>query len=510
MRERPLSILSVVGFLAACAWPFANFASANLSQLSLGAYGRPDEIAFFTMGMALLGVLVSTAAGFIRTQYSGRVYTVLSAGVFLLFLSGFIHASIRTTGVSSGGTLWTILVLLALSGGVWFLSRFEPVRLSVAVASLTALALPLSDVALSAPSFFRQIEAKSPAIVDTKAASLSGENVYYIIVDGYASSETLREFGFDNLSFVRDMQEVGFHYDKKARSNYVMTYLSLMAILEGDYPVSETGTPYTDRAHFFPVALNNGYRPQALGRLMDGGYTAMRVSNWWAGCGDEVFDECFENPTSSRSYALDTFLEPTILRQFSNWANFFRTNDTPVPDSGLALLGHYLPEIWSRQPFFVLVHHLAPHAPFDRNADCSTRSTEGDTELARDRKISLYLSAVVCVQSQILEQVADIIDRDPSAIIVVQSDHGSDFKVDWEAALTDWSDEAIRERTGIISLVRMPPSCDPWVTDGLGQINTMRLVIACLERSPPIFLDENTFISAYEGNSEFGNVLKMH
>ena len=38
---------------------------------------------------------------------------------------------------------------------------------------------------------------------------------------------------------------------------------------------------------------------------------------------------------------------------------------------------------------------------------------------------------------------------------------------------------------------------DNWIDDGLGPVNTMRLVLACLENQPPTFLEEVLFIPDY-------------
>ena len=69
-----------------------------------------------------------------------------------------------------------------------------------------------------------------------------------------------------------------------------------------------------------------------------------------------------------------------------------------------------------------------------------------------------------------------------------------------------WTYAMIDERTSIFNLVRVPQQCRRWLRPDLSQINTMRLVFACLEGRPPSYVEERTFLGVYENNPDFGRV----
>ena len=57
-------------------------------------------------------------------------------------------------------------------------------------------------------------------------------NVYYIILDKYASSKVLKDiFDFDNQNFISQLSARGFHVTENSHSNYAGTILSLTSSL---------------------------------------------------------------------------------------------------------------------------------------------------------------------------------------------------------------------------------------------------------------------------------------
>ena len=64
-----------------------------------------------------------------------------------------------------------------------------------------------------------------------------GENIYYIVPDGMASLEVIREtFGLDTDQFKRKLQAQGFHVSEQAYSAYNLTFLTLASVFELKYP----------------------------------------------------------------------------------------------------------------------------------------------------------------------------------------------------------------------------------------------------------------------------------
>jgi hypothetical protein len=111
---------------------------------------------------------------------------------------------------------------------------------------------------------------------------------------------------------------------------------------------------------------------------------------------------------------------------------------------------------------------------------------------------------VKCENSQ-TERLVDVLGKfNPEAIIVLQGDHGSAFEVDWSAPLAKWSKTSISERSSYLNLIRAPEDCKQWLTGPLGQINTARFVLACLEGRAPQYLPEVTYLSTYSEDVDKG------
>ena len=61
-------------------------------------------------------------------------------------------------------------------------------------------------------------------------------DIYYLILDGYANSSTLKEvYGYDNQGFEDYLEEKGFKVASESRSNYAITALSLASSLNMEY-----------------------------------------------------------------------------------------------------------------------------------------------------------------------------------------------------------------------------------------------------------------------------------
>ena len=61
-------------------------------------------------------------------------------------------------------------------------------------------------------------------------------DIYYIVLDMYASSDVLKDvFGYDNSSFTDFLEERGFYVAYNSRANYPVTYLSLASSLNMGY-----------------------------------------------------------------------------------------------------------------------------------------------------------------------------------------------------------------------------------------------------------------------------------
>ena len=142
---------------------------------------------------------------------------------------------------------------------------------------------------------------------------------------------------------------------------------------------------------------------------------------------------------------------------------------------------------------FTFIHHMQPHDPWYFDEKCRHIVTRGQN---RD---DLYRMSVRCLAKNFEALVQVILQKDADAIIVLQGDHGwlkeNDGQQVHEAS---WDESTTFFRSEITNFVKLPERCQHWVEDGIGPVNTMRLVVGCLENRRPIFLEEALFIPDFD------------
>ena len=119
------------------------------------------------------------------------------------------------------------------------------------------------------------------------------------------------------------------------------------------------------------------------------------------------------------------------------------------------------------------------------------------------------MRSVKCVNLKVRELIDTLNQKDPSAIIVIQSDHGPDTNEDWFPSNEGLTENIVKSKVGIINVIKPPEKCKQWLLDDLGPINTTRFILGCLSRQEPAYLDEKTLIGFYENHIDFG-LIKRH
>jgi hypothetical protein len=224
----------------------------------------------------------------------------------------------------------------------------------------------------------------------------------------------------------------------------------------------------------------------------------------WGGCshqhlgclGDEVLIEA--------DYVTESFLALTP---------FGRSMLYLVAEQGNAFVSitSRLPTLLAKSNgFFVFGHHMSPHPPYLRDANCKKRYAPPTNSFNwPQRDAQAYIGALNCVNAQVERMVDVIIRLNPNALIVLQGDHGSAFGINWEEPMAQWPKVALDQRRSFLNLVRAPRDCMRFIKGPMGQINTARFVMACVEGRAPQYLPEMGFISTYSTGAENGIVRRI-
>ena len=164
--------------------------------------------------------------------------------------------------------VWVILFLLCVG---WTTRRWKADSVGTELLNIfgiIALAFPLIQLA----SFQIELAARqsAPAAVVEASSGLQPSDrrvkpdIYYIILDGYTRDDTLaEEFSYDNSSFLKQLESMGFYIAYCSQSNYAQTELSLASSLNFNYLPDlsdDIKSGATDRSPLWPLIRQSSIR----------------------------------------------------------------------------------------------------------------------------------------------------------------------------------------------------------------------------------------------------------
>lgn len=255
-------------------------------------------------------------------------------------------------------------------------------------------------------------------------------NIYYIILDSYPNSATLKNLNFDNFDFYNKMKKEGFITYHNAYSNYPRTLLSISSSLNFNY-VHKLKLRTRNKEELDYLLQNNlvnkylrlkGYNYY----LFDAGYGTKNTYNK-----NEFEVKSIEDknpfivaPNTPDNDLLYVFLNNSILSYCLNNLKYFsyEINSRKIKNQF-----KLLPEISKiKGKKIVFAHIISPHPPylFNENGKFKPIYTDADEWIKKP-----YLSQLIYINKCVKKVVKSIreIERDNNYVIIIQGDHGSRF-----------------------------------------------------------------------------------
>jgi len=467
--------------------PFAAFAYTNQAQLT-----HRWRVAGYA-GLTLVAAEATLAVVVRRWRRSDPDRAAL---VVAILVASFFRYSVLVApddpyawgSVATTLVLWLLLTVL-VARLVYLIGTNESVRLALLIFAAVLLLLPTASYVTAGTS-----DEALPPVRDPGPLAIPAErpNVYWLMLDGHARPDVLeRVLGYDDQPFVTALEDHGFQVSSSSRTSYPRTHLSLSSTLEMRY-VLEPGHHVTDDfARFSPVVLGHN---RTVARFEALGYQTIYGSAGgieWSACRDDLVDVClpYHQPFPPTGELEKSLLELTPLGVIP----------LPVPYADPLTFAEGLvdPSLGVEEPFFAFQHIMSPHEPYRYRPDCSPRSRPIDVlRAAPQDRWGLYRTQVRCIDRLVTQAVDDVVQRDPTAIIVVQSDHGSDFVFRWDDpdALTP---AQLTERYGVFNAMRLPERCGADI-EGQPLVNTFAIVFGCIEGTTPQLLDYRAFAQPFD------------
>jgi hypothetical protein len=404
----------------------------------------PTLLAPPLLAMALVNALFTDSAGHWNSALRalivaglvglliGIVSVVLIQRVGPATLAG-VAAVLLLAGDPFGG-IALLAILLWLVIGYWrrLRDRTWPAIPPVRVAQFAGLILTGSLV-IVIPAIAADGFSARPA--EARAASADRPSIYILLLDGYPRADTLNEaFDYDNAAFLAALEAQGFTVYPDATSPATRaerTLLAMLSVADDESSPEPAGWLPISNEHRRDTRLALGHAAGA-DLLRQAGYSLIRIASPVVHTNFDGWNERDAGHVNEIEIKLIQ-RSPVLARLLGDWV-MDQLRERIV--TSLQTVAEIAAVPGQKA---VLAHILAPHAPFVFDADgqtappldcwlanrCNTfegRASHlgiGDEEYRR-----LVLNQLKAVNLHTLSTLGQIVEADPSAVVVVLSDHG--------------------------------------------------------------------------------------
>jgi hypothetical protein len=472
VKKQPI-LLSLLSLLLVCLYPCLFQYTGNIPEAKL-----TDALLFF--GIFLAVGLVLYLIALLLTRRAGGAGTLASLGMLVFMNIGLVTRGLKNYLPWLRARYLLLLSLVVGLALLVLLIRKKPrcfvpcLLLVLSFGTMSVMTLVLATPKLWAEVQEHQDQAELQDQTEaqeeqrtqvSEAAALP--NVYYYLYDEYAGPECLEYFyGYDNSGFYEALEDRGFTC---SGSSYNKESLATVRLVPDLYDLGYDVSPYFqsgdwEMPRLYQVFSQLGYRINLISHndFLDTDGATSLITDQEA---DSICVYLYENSLLP-STPLASLLEqlPQLRASYQYESLLQETLDTMETAWQDAQEG----------PTLTLGYVQCPHSWFVYDGDGAPVSEE---EHLNWEDPQYYLGQLEYTNKRILEAVDQIQKNDPTAIIILQSDHGARLA----SHLTELYDAPYDEATdtlpqqNILNCVYVPGK--DLEIEGLSGINTLRTLL---------------------------------
>jgi hypothetical protein len=434
-------------------YPLLALWGTNVSQIPPFAISR---------AVFLLLIFLALSLGFSLLLFRSRIKAAVSTSLLMLLLLTYGHVFALVDMQSIAGfvfgrhrfmlALWAGIAIVGL--GLLWRTKKPPYRLNLILNTVSAFLVVLALAGIftyEARSGFTRFTVKGSSANKQSARQVTspvdGPDVYYLLIDGFANPDILKEQGGPDVSaFIDQLKQLGFYVVSCAQDNYDHTRPSLASSLNMDY-LEALDLPLNlnrDSVPAYQEAISHSQSRSAFESMgykfvtFKPVYTFLNIPD-----SDYYYDADDVTPFYNKLEVVNfqyLFLSTTILRPLMEAQVLAPKSFERLPTPILQLLypkaslfttreyKQYQQNLYSLQKLsevpglpgkkFVYAHLFMTHQPYVFNPDGSFRWPPKDDEKAYFAQIEYTSKRLPEVLKKILQ------DSKTPPVIIVQSDHG--------------------------------------------------------------------------------------
>lgn len=297
-----------------------------------------------------------------------------------------------------------ILLLLMLAAGI-----------AVALLSRHGLWPSSSAVTVAAAIFLSISVVRAAPLLDFRAdpvVGASGSPMYVVMLDAYPRADTLKRYGYDLDPFIEALEERGFDHYPDAHSLHRWTDRTLTALLYGPEGVPDE------------YSLGRDRRQVHERLIVPEGFVAIAPPVGFAVMQGPTLD--VQSTNDFEGVLLGESLVGVVLPDLGR-SLLAESLDSRIADSLDALATTQQPRVFA--------HLMAPHAPFPGGPECWPEchmfvSLQDQLGLSTETWWHKMGERLDSLNPMLLDTIDRIIAREPEAVLLLFSDHGSRFSND--------------------------------------------------------------------------------
>ena len=292
-------------------------------------------------------------------------------------------------------------------------------------------------------------------------------DVYYIILDGYMSSSSLKEFlNYDNQEFVSYLSNKGFNVNHKSYTNYPGSMPSVTSTLNMMYLNFLT----EEQVGHIKIPQKMYVENTVMQNFKSAGYKIISVQRPFPFI---VSSSLFDLVVCERNKYVDSQLFNMTIKTSILVFLLEKWEEHELREAALCNFAELSKQHQKfDEPIFVFSHILLPHPPYLFGPDGESVSSVRPQGLESWQNEEGYINSIKFANKKIMQVVDGLLaDPENSPVIIIQADHGYGFD-----DTNKFSKENLEQRMSILSAYYLPGIEENLSDDVITPVNTFRII----------------------------------